>query len=83
MPSGIAQPIQLRLLGVVDFGERDHVVDVDAGGALDKGVVVVGVPHPSGQGAVGPDGRGFDCFGNEDVVAGGAAVLVVGYSSRL
>ncbi|MFF4323334.1 hypothetical protein [Streptomyces sp. NPDC001568] len=61
----------------MDLGERDQVVDVDAGRALDEDVVVVGVPHPAGERAAGTDGRGFDGLGDQDIVPGGAAVLVV------
>ncbi|QTZ90040.1 hypothetical protein [Streptomyces auratus] len=53
------------------------MVDVEAGGPVDGRVVVVAAPGSVGEFAAGAEGGRGDGFGEEDFVAGVAAVLVL------
>ena len=59
------------------------MVDVEAAGAVDEGVVVPGVPAAPGQGAPAGHRRRLDRFVEEDFHAGVAAVAVAEAITRL
>ncbi|ALM43520.1 hypothetical protein SFR_6905 (plasmid) [Streptomyces sp. FR-008] len=63
-----------RRPGVPGFGQGHHVVDVQAAGPLDGDLVVVREPGAPGNGAPGPDLGRDGGLGDEDFLAGVAAV---------